>query len=115
MLIALILRVDKSIGSLQAFEGRANWAVSAKGAVAVEVEGIEGAEGAKAKREKSCWTTCRNCKYLVRSFSCAAKQFLIVANRLYQKAAILQSFDYCRGANLSQKKTLQERYQETKQ
>jgi hypothetical protein len=45
--------VDRSIGSLRAFEGRANWA---KGAI----EGVKGTKGvvgvarAKAKREESC-------------------------------------------------------------
>jgi hypothetical protein len=82
--------VDRSIGSLRAFEGRAN---RVKGAVeGAEVEGTEGAVGivgAKAEREESCWTTCKNCKYLVGSFSCAIRRFLIVPDRLYRKAAIL--------------------------
>jgi len=43
--------VNRSIGSLQAFEGRAN---RAEGAVkGVAVEGAEGTEGAAAKREES--------------------------------------------------------------
>ena len=86
--------VDRSIGSLRAFEGRANRVEGAEGA---EVEGTEGAvevEGAKVEREESCWTTCKNREYLVGSFSCAARRFLIVPDRLYRKAAILRLFDH---------------------
>jgi len=46
--IAFISRVDKSIGSLRAFEGRANRVKGAEGA-----KGTEGVKGAKAKREES--------------------------------------------------------------
>jgi hypothetical protein len=45
--IALISRVDKSIGSPRVLEGRAWQAGIAGGRV-------EGVEGAKAKREESC-------------------------------------------------------------
>jgi len=84
--------VDKSIRLLRAFEGRVN---RVKGAEGVEgAEGTEGVEGAKAKREESCWTTCKNCKYLTGSFSYAARRFLIIVDKLYQKAAILRLFDY---------------------
>ena len=85
--------VDRSIGSLRAFEGRANRAEGA-------AEGAEGTEeavgvaGAKAEREESCWTTRRNREYLVGSSSCAARRFLIVPDRLYRKAAILRLSDY---------------------
>jgi hypothetical protein len=82
-----MLIVDKSIGSLQAFEGRAN---RVKGAIeGVEAEGTKGAVRAKVEREESYWTTRRNCEYLVRSSSYAARRFLIVPDRLYRKAAIL--------------------------
>jgi hypothetical protein len=85
--------VDRSIGSLRAFEGRANRAKgAAKGAKGTE--GAVRAIGAKAEREESCWTTCKNREYLVRSSSYATRRFLIVPDRLYRKAAILQSFDH---------------------
>jgi hypothetical protein len=87
--------VDRSIGSLQAFEGRANRVEGA--AEGVEAEGTGGVVGtarAKAKREESYWTTCKNREYLVKSSSCAARRFLIVPDKLYRKAAILQLFDH---------------------
>ena len=85
-----MLTVDRSIGSLRAFEGRANRVKgTAEGAEVEGTEGVIGIAGAKAEREESCWTTCRNREYLVGSFSCAARWFLIVPDRLYRKVAIL--------------------------
>jgi hypothetical protein len=83
--------VDRSIGSLRAFEGRAN---RVKGAEAEGTEGAVGTAGAKAEREESCWTTRKNREYLVRSSSCAARRFLIVPDRPYRKAVILRSSDH---------------------
>ena len=48
--------VDKSIGSLRAFEGRANRVEGAEveGVKAEGTEGVIGVAGAKAEREESC-------------------------------------------------------------